>query len=93
MPVTEIGEIPEGMTWKNIPAGLYAKFTHKGSLENLSETYAFIFNQWLPNSGYMYDPSKVDFEWYDERFDMGESESEFDIYVPIIPLSEEGLKN
>lgn len=89
IPVSEIGEVPEGMTWKNVPAGLYAKFTHKGSLQNLSETYAFIFNQWLPESGYTYDPSKVDFELYDDRFDMEDAESEFDIYVPIVLLAEE----
>ncbi len=35
-----------------IKGGTYAKFIHKGSYEKLSNTYAQIFNAWLPESGF-----------------------------------------
>jgi AraC family transcriptional regulator len=84
MLVTTSGDIPEGMTYKQIPAHRYAKFTHKGPIEStLDATYDYIFNTWLPQSGYQYDDSGCDIEWYDERFSMDSEDSEFDIYVPI----------
>ena len=35
-----------------ITGGKYARFLHIGSYDNLDKTYAYIFNQWLPESGY-----------------------------------------
>jgi AraC family transcriptional regulator len=76
--------IPEGMTYKKVLAHKYAKFTHKGLLSKLTETYNDIFSKWLPASEYTYDPvTGCDLEWYDNRFKMDSEESEFDIYVPI----------
>ncbi|MBN1948408.1 MAG: AraC family transcriptional regulator [Candidatus Cloacimonetes bacterium] len=83
MPVSEVGALPQGMTWYRIPAGIYAVFTHKGSLAGLSATYNHIFSEWIPQAGYDYDPEKVDFEWYDSRFQDNDENSEFDIYVPV----------
>ncbi|TQV85286.1 AraC family transcriptional regulator [Aliikangiella coralliicola] len=36
----------------DIEGGLYAVFLHKGSYQNLKESYASIFHRWLPGSGY-----------------------------------------
>ncbi len=36
----------------SIAGGKYAKFMHKGSYDGLASSYANIFNQWLPESGY-----------------------------------------
>lgn len=82
-PVNSIEGIPEGMSYKNVPAHKYAKFTHKGPLSKLDTTYNDIFMQWLPASSEEYDPSGCDLEWYDERFKHEEDDSEFDIYVPV----------
>ncbi len=82
-PASSVEHIPEGMSYKQIPAHKYAKFTHNGSLAGLQKTYDAIFSQWLPQSGYEYDASACDLEWYDERFKIDSDESEFDIYVPI----------
>ncbi len=81
-PVSNTGEIPEGMTYRKIPAHDYAVFTHHGPLSTLGKTYDFIYGEWLPQSEYEYDDSN-ELEWYDERFDPESEESEFDIYVPI----------
>ena len=36
---------------QTILGGLYAKFIHAGPYENFPETFQFIFNDWLPESG------------------------------------------
>jgi len=53
--VSSVKDIPEGMSYRRIPAHKYAVFTHKGTLEKLKETYTYIYNIWLPVSGYEYD--------------------------------------
>ena len=35
-----------------IPGGKFAKFIHKGSYDLFAQSYAWIFNEWLPESGY-----------------------------------------
>ena len=82
-PVSSTDDVPEGMSYKNVPAHKYAKFTHKGPLSTLGATYNEIFMQWMPSSSKEYDSSGCDLEWYDERFKHEEEDSEFDIYVPI----------
>lgn len=81
--VKTIDDIPEGMTYKKVPAHKYAKFTHKGPISNIMETYNHIYNEWLPNSGHEYDWQACEVEWYDNRFKIDEADSEFDIYIPI----------
>ncbi len=67
-----------------ISGGRYAKFLHKGPYQNFRETYAFIFNEWLPESGYQLrdDPC---FEIYlnkDPRRTKPEN-LKTEIYIPI----------
>lgn len=83
LPVSNTEDLPEGMSYKNVPAHKYAKFTHKGLLSKLSDTYNEIFYQWLPSSKYTYGGLGCDLEWYDDRFKLDSEDSEFDIYVPI----------
>jgi len=74
--------IPQGMVSMNIPACLCAVFTHRGSLDNLSETYDYIYNTWLEESDYEL-AEEDEIEWYDSRFKFGNPESEMDIHIPI----------
>lgn len=83
MQVTDFSVIPQGMTYLLIPAHKYAKFTHRGSLESLSETYGFIYGEWATSGVYPISGDFYEIEWYDERFNPSSSESELDIYVPI----------
>ncbi|MBC8384019.1 MAG: GyrI-like domain-containing protein [Candidatus Cloacimonetes bacterium] len=80
--VNSTDEIPEGMTYRNIPGRKYAVFSHRGPLDNLGETYNAIYTEWLPKSGYEHDMSD-ELEFYDNRFKYGEPDSEMFIYVPI----------
>jgi len=85
--VEQIEEIPPGMTDKHLPAAQYAVFTHHGPLfdtaYDLNATYQYIFNDWLPHSGYQRAKSSA-FERYDERFALGQEHSEMDIYIPLL---------
>ena len=72
---------PAGMETLDIPEAEYAVFrVAKGAdvsalHENVKKTWRFIFNDWFDNSGYVFDHTKFDFEYY-----LGE---ETYIYVPI----------
>jgi AraC family transcriptional regulator len=48
----------------------------------VKETWRYIFNEWLPNSNYEFDETKMDFEFYDERCH-GLENAVMEIYVPI----------
>ncbi len=75
--------IPEGMVYREVPEYKYAVFTHHGRLDKLGDTYEYIFNTWLPQSGLEVHPDKYDMEIYDERFLSDSDKSELDIYVAV----------
>lgn len=82
-------EMPEnhralkGLLKKELRGGKYAKFTHKGTVATLIETYRYIWGVWFPKSGLELD-NRDDFECYSERFtDVNDEKSEIDIYFPI----------
>lgn len=80
--VNSFKNIPKGMEGLTVEKNKYVVFTHKGPVERLGDTYEYIYGTWLPKSGY--EPAKShDFEYYDERFNPDDEESELDIYIPI----------
>ncbi len=83
--------IPIGMEYREIPGQLVAVFTHSGSLETLSETYDYIYNEWLPESEYKLIATD-EIEWYDSRFKFGEKDSQMDIHIPISKEDKEDNK-
>jgi len=80
--VSDFSFVPEEMTSKIIPAGRYAIFTHKGTLDKLEHTMNYIFGSWLPKSGEELRDAP-DLELYDHRFKHDSENSEIDIYIPI----------
>ena len=74
--------VPEGLEYRDISDADYAVFEHCGSLDTLSQTYSFIYKEWLPNSGFQRKKSD-DFELYDHRFQFGTEKSIMEIWVPI----------
>jgi predicted transcriptional regulator YdeE/DNA-binding transcriptional MerR regulator len=76
-------QVPEGMAMRQIPEYKYAVFTHKGKPHNLGETYRYIYETWLPQSGVELHADKFDMELYDQRFIPNSDESEFDILVAV----------
>ena len=80
--VTDFDQIPENMTSRVLPAGNYAIFTHKGSVDKLGHTMNYIYGSWLPKSGHKLREAP-DLEIYDKRFRPDSEDSELDIYIPI----------
>ncbi len=67
-----------------VSGGKYAKFLHKGAYENFQETYAFIFNEWLPENSHKLRDEPC-FEIYLNK-DPGRTKPEnlkTEIYIPI----------
>ena len=81
-PVQKCDSIPEGMVRCDLPAGRYAKFTHKGAIADLPHTVDYIWGTWLPKGECEFRDAP-DFEVYDDRFCAETMQGEIDIYVPI----------
>jgi predicted transcriptional regulator YdeE/DNA-binding transcriptional MerR regulator len=75
--------VPAGMVCRQVPDYKYAVFTHHGKLDNLGETYQFIYNTGLAQAGLKPHPDKFDMEVYDEGFELGSDKSRFYIYVAV----------
>jgi len=80
--VTDTETVPEGMVAHVAPASKYAKFSHFGPLENLSQTYTYIYSHWLPTSGYK-EGNGNELEMYNQKFNPNGEGSEMFIFVPI----------
>lgn len=82
--VESVKNIPDGMEVLEIPMAKYAIFTLESQSEDVGKSvyiqeiknlWQYIFEEWLPASGYCYDDDKCNFEVY--------SGKEMQIYVPI----------
>ena len=80
--VSKVEDLPEGFVAREVPSYKYAVFTHVGALSSLKDTYEYIYQTWLPQSGYEL-AGGIDFEYYDEDFKDFAPDSRFYIYVPI----------
>lgn len=56
--------------------------------EIIASTWKYIFEEWFEHSGYIYDESKLDFEFYDERCHHRQ-DTVMDIYVPVRKMKAE----
>ncbi len=57
----------DNLTKQTLTGGKYAVFLHKGAYENFQQTYAYIFNEWLPDSNHKLRDEKPCFEVYLNR--------------------------
>lgn len=83
-PLAARATVPKGMTTWMSPAGTYARFIHRGRVERIGETVAYIYGKWLPTSSYESGPGP-DLERYDSGFDPHSDTSILEIYVPLRP--------
>jgi AraC family transcriptional regulator len=72
--------VPEGMVSWRIPEKLYAVFTCR--LSSLLETIHYIYQDWLPNSGFSRSAGP-EFESYGFDFDSKDINSTLDYFLPI----------
>jgi predicted transcriptional regulator YdeE len=77
--VTKAADLPDGMEKWDVSEQQYAVFPC--TLKTIHETYQYIFETWLPQSGYT-RADGPDFEFYGEEFDMETGEG-MSIYLPV----------
>lgn len=93
--VEDFSKVTPDMMTLEVPAAQYAVFTtapidltdaegyqNNGLSDLVRATWQFIFEEWFPGSGYVYDDSKIDFEFYDERCHF-RPDATMDIFIPI----------
>lgn len=73
-------QLPEGMTTVTLAPSHYVVVEHPGPIHLISESWAFVFSDWLPKSGYQ-KKAAGDFERYGPAFD-GES-GDVEIWISI----------
>ena len=78
--VTEVDELPAGMTSWHVPANTYAVF--ETTLPAIGETFGYIYDQWLATSGYQQVAAPY-FERYGETFEPDDPTSTISIYIPV----------
>lgn len=79
--VTGFDNIPTGMEPLTI-AGLYAVFLHRGPASTGAATYHYIFETWLPASGYVVD-NRPHFALMDDKYKHEDPASEEEVWIPI----------
>ncbi len=80
--VENFENMPQGLLPVMLPDGLYAVFMHKGPASAGPATYNYIFNTWLPNSGYVID-DRPHFAVMDERYKHEAPDSEEELWLPL----------
>ncbi len=66
-----------------IPEQRYAVFEHREAIATIKDTYAAIWEQWLPTSGYNMDANAPLFERYDQRYDPQTGTGVVEIWLPL----------
>ncbi len=74
--------VPEGMETFISPEGLYAVFIHRGPASEGPKTYSYIFNEWLPRSGYVPD-NRPHFAVMGDKYRNDSPDSEEDLWIPV----------
>lgn len=77
--VTNFNHIPEGLEAFTLEGGLYAVFDYRG---NSPEIFQYIFQTWLPNSGFELD-QRPHFEVLGKKYKNNDPDSEEEIWIPI----------
>jgi AraC family transcriptional regulator len=65
-----------------VPSGQYAVFEHHGPMSGIQSTFDYIFDQWLPASGYTID-QRPHIAEMDERYRPDQSDSVEHLYIPV----------
>ncbi|WFR54912.1 AraC family transcriptional regulator [Anaerocolumna sp. AGMB13025] len=91
--VTDFENVTEDMLTIEVPEAEYAVFTtppvdttmdtdQDEFAAIIKSTWKYIFTEWFTDSGYIYDETKLDFEYYDERCHQ-RLDTVMEIYVPV----------
>lgn len=92
--VNDFTDATDDMITVEVPEATYAVFTTppvntSTEIKNnefanvIKQTWKYIFEEWFKDSGYVFDETKLDFEYYDERCHPTIG-TVMDIYVPVL---------
>jgi AraC family transcriptional regulator len=65
-----------------LPGGLYAVFSYRGKASDASDTFKYIYYEWLPTSEYFLD-DRPHFEILGEKYKNEHPDSEEEIWIPV----------
>jgi AraC family transcriptional regulator len=80
--VSSFGPIPRGLVKLEIPARTYAVFDHSAHVSTIYDTYAQIWNEALPASGYRAADAPI-LERHNPSFNPGTGEGGLTLWVPL----------
>jgi len=78
-----LAECPVGFEEIKLEGGLYAVFSHRGSVTKFQATLQYFMLSWLPESNYQLD-DRSHFETFDETYDPFAEDSVELVHIPII---------
>lgn len=96
--VEDYSKVEADMLTMDVPEAEYAVFTTPPVdtstdteqiefAQVIKSSWKYIFEEWFKDSGYVYDETKLDFEFYDERCH-SRPDTVMEIYVPVKKLTE-----
>lgn len=80
--VKDFNHVPDGMETHTLVGGMYAVFHYTGDPRAYAPVFRFIFEAWMPESGYTTD-HREHFEVLGEKYKNNDPASEEDIWVPV----------
>lgn len=80
--VDSFEQVPDGLKTFTIPAGRYALFIHKGLPEMFPKTSQYIFEEWLPSSGFELD-NRPHLEIMDKNYRPDDQQAEEQVWIPV----------
>lgn len=83
--VETVAHLPEGMESFTIASGIYAVFDFKGTVSDIPKSRAYIFGEWLPQSGYQLD-QRAHFEIMAEDYSKQLPQIEEELWIPIVKV-------
>ncbi|MHC8363453.1 GyrI-like domain-containing protein [Pseudomonas sp. LS2P72] len=82
--ISKLDDLPDKYRWVEVQPQHYAVFEHKGSLDQLPQTFQYIWKTWLPQSGYQ-AADAPEFERYSEDFNPKLNTGVLEIWLPLKP--------
>jgi len=80
--VNSFESVPFGMETLTIPEGEYAVYNYKGDAGGAPKMFQYIFQTWLPASGYLLD-DRPHFEILGDKYNKDSPDSEEEIWIPV----------
>jgi AraC family transcriptional regulator len=80
--VTSVENLAENMEVYRLKSGMYAVFIHIGPASSFAKSLKYIYQEWMPKSGYTVD-NREHFEILEEGYDPTKEDAKEEIWIPI----------